>query len=105
MKAILLVLSGLLLSWSAHAQLTVAGGTLTLGPATTVSVYGSVSIVPGATLDNQGTLLLTGDLLNAGTISSGAGWWLLGGSTPQTVAAGGATLSALALNNPARWRC
>ena len=84
----------------AHAQLTVAGGILTVGPATDLTVTGNIGISAAGTLDNQGTVRLTGDLSNAGTIGSGTGVWLLNGTALQNVASSGTgTLGTLEVAN------
>ena len=99
MKALFLCLAALPLA--AQAQLTVAGSNLTVSPATTLSVVGSVGVSSGATLDNQGTLSFTGDLTSTGTIGTGAGVWQANGSTLQTLSAAGATLATLGVANAA----
>ncbi|GAA4027278.1 hypothetical protein GCM10022409_09050 [Hymenobacter glaciei] len=84
----------------ARAQLTVAGGILTVSPTAEITVTGNVAIMAAGTLDNQGTLRLTGDLGNAGTIGTGAGLWQLNGSVLQTIASSGAgSLATLEVAN------
>ena len=48
--------------FAARAQLTITGGTCTVGPAATMSVGGSIGVAGSGTLDNQGTVTFTGDL-------------------------------------------
>ena len=78
-------LAALLAAPSAQAQLTVAGGSFTIMPSTTVSVDGAVSVLGTGTLDNQGTVQLTGNLASTGTLSStgNAGRWQFTGSAAQ----------------------
>ncbi|MDO7849894.1 T9SS type A sorting domain-containing protein [Hymenobacter sp. M29] len=86
----------------ARAQLTVAGGTLTVSPSSELSVTGNVNISATGTLDNQGTVRLTGDLGNAGTIGTGTGLWQLNGTTLQTLSSSGTgTMSTLEVANAA----
>lgn len=86
----------------ARAQLTIAGGTLTVSPATELTVTGNVGISAAGTLDNQGTVRLTGDLGNAGTIGTGTGLWQLNGTVLQNVSSSGTgTLSTLEVANAA----
>ncbi|MBJ6111494.1 T9SS type A sorting domain-containing protein [Hymenobacter sp. BT523] len=86
----------------ARAQLTVAGGTLTVSPSTELTVTGNVGISAAGTLDNQGTVRLTGDLGNAGAIGPGTGLWQLNGTALQTLSSSGTgTLGTLEVANAA----
>ncbi len=86
----------------ARAQLTIAGGSLTITPSSTVSVGGAVDVQTAGTLDNQGTLLLTGNLTNTGTIGTGTGLWQLNGTALQSVTSTGTgVLGTLEVNNAA----
>ena len=100
----LLAAAGLLLAplTPARAQLTIAGGSMTITPSTTVSVGGAVDVQSAGTLDNQGTLLLTGNLTNTGTIGPGLGLWQLNGAALQSVTSTGiGALGTLEVNNAA----
>jgi hypothetical protein len=95
---------GLLLALAtpARAQLTVAGGTLTVSPSTELTVTGNVAISAAGTLDNQGTVRLTGDLGNAGAIGTGAGLWQFNGTAVQSLSSSGTgMLSTLEVANAA----
>ncbi|UOQ99428.1 T9SS type A sorting domain-containing protein [Hymenobacter sp. 5317J-9] len=85
----------------ARAQLTIAGGTLTVSPSTELTVTGNVGISAAGTLDNQGTVRLTGDLGNAGAIGTGTGLWQLNGTALQTISSSGTgSLGTLEVANP-----
>ncbi|HEX8326758.1 MAG TPA: T9SS type A sorting domain-containing protein [Hymenobacter sp.] len=96
------VLCLLMLAAPARAQLTVAGGILTVTPTAEITVTGNVGIAAAGTLDNQGTVRFTGDLGNAGAIGTGTGLWLLNGAALQNVASSGTgSLGTLEISNAA----
>lgn len=99
--AALLLACTLATGFSAHAQLTITGGTFTVGPATTMSVGSNITVSGSGMLDNQGTIQFTGDLTNTGTIGTGTGLWTMNGSTLQTLTTAGATLATLGVSNAA----
>jgi len=97
-----LLAAALLLAAPARAQLTIAGGSMTITPSTIVSVGGAVDVQSAGTLDNQGSLLLTGNLTNTGTIGTGTGLWQLNGATLQSMTSTGTgALGTLEVNNAA----
>ena len=82
----------------AQPTLTNDGATLSVGPGAVLYVAGAVQNNAGSTLLNAGTVQLTGDLTNAGTLAS-AGTLLFGGAANQVFAPGAATVATLVLNN------
>ena len=82
----------------AQPTLTNAGATVSVGPGAVLYVAGAVQNNAGSTLLNAGTVQLTGDLTNAGTLAS-AGTLLFGGAANQVFAPGAATVATLVLNN------
>jgi len=82
----------------AAQTLTNDGVTLTVQAGTTLYVGGTVQNAAGATLTNAGTVQLTGDLTNAGTLAS-PGTLLFSGAQDQTFAPGAATVASLTLSN------
>ena len=95
---LLLVLVLLLPAVVGRAQLTNDGTTLSVQAGALLYVAGAVQNNTNATLANAGTVQLTGDLTNAGTLASG-GTLLFSGNTNQTFAPGPATVATLVLNN------
>jgi hypothetical protein len=95
----LLMLGALSTPSPAQSGLNITGGVLSVGSGATLSVQGPLS--NAGTLDNQGTLTVRGDLSNTGTIGSGTGQWVLGGSAQQALNLAGARLPVLRLDNPA----
>ena len=84
---------------------TVAAQTLTNHGAQVLVQAGAALVVRGtvlnkasSTLTNQGTVLLTGDLTNAGTLAS-AGWLVFAGAADQTFAVGGGSVAQLEARN------
>lgn len=70
------------------SQTLITGGTtLKIVPGTSVSSMGQVTLQPAGTLDNQGTLILKGDLANQNPASSplGTGTVVLSGTVSQTI--------------------
>ncbi|GAA4032970.1 hypothetical protein GCM10022409_16590 [Hymenobacter glaciei] len=61
-------------------------------------VKGSMSNAGGSTLSNAGTMLLTGDFINAGALTS-SGWMVFGGAVDQTLVPGGYSLTQLEVRN------
>jgi hypothetical protein len=100
----LLSIAGLLLagltagSAAAQALTTTAGSSLTVQSGATLYVAGGVQQASGASLANAGTVQLTGDLLNAGTLAS-PGLLLFSGSQDQTFSPGPATVANLTVGN------
>ncbi|MBH8557013.1 T9SS type A sorting domain-containing protein [Hymenobacter negativus] len=85
---------------AAQAQdLTNIGTQLTVGPGATLTLPGSLSNQAGATLTNNGTVQVAGNLTNAGTIAPGTGSVVMAGSTDQTLTPGGASLANLEVRN------
>ena len=83
----------------AQTGLTNDGATLTVTNGATLYVAGGVRNNAGGTLNNAGTVQLTGDLTNAGTLAS-AGTLLFSGTANQTLTPGtAATVATLVLNN------
>jgi hypothetical protein len=82
----------------AQPTLTNDGAILSVGPGTMLYVAGAVQNNAGSTLLNDGTVQLTGDLTNDGTLAS-AGTLLFGGAANQGFTPGTATVATLVLNN------
>ncbi|GAB2870913.1 T9SS type A sorting domain-containing protein [Hymenobacter ruber] len=99
-KSIPLATAAALAFTNAVAQdLTNTGTQLTVGAGTTLVLPGSLSNQAGATLTNNGTVQVAGNLTNAGTIASGTGTVVMAGSTDQTLTPGGASLANLEVRN------
>lgn len=78
--------------------LTNAGNTITVELGTTLYVAGTVQNTASSTLTNAGTLQVTGDFRNAGTLVSN-GTLLFSGTTNQAFMPGTASVATLLLNN------
>ena len=78
--------------------LTNNGSILTVQAGATLYVSGTLDNKTGSTLSNSGTVLVGGDLTNAGTLTS-AGLVRLVGTTNQTLTPGGASLAQLEIAN------
>ncbi len=89
-----------LLAAPAAAQTLTAtsGAALTVQSGAVLYVEGGLQNASGATLTNTGTVQLTGDFTNAGTLAS-AGTLLFGGSQDQTFAPGTASVASLTVAN------
>ncbi|MBD2721628.1 hypothetical protein [Hymenobacter armeniacus] len=95
----LATLAAVLLAAPGFAQtLTNDGATITVQSTGVLYVEGTVLNKAGSALTNAGTVQLTGDLTNQGTLASG-GKLLFSGSTNQTFTPGTATVATLVLNN------
>ena len=86
------------LTGRAQTTLTNNGGTITVETGATLYVAGAVQNNSGSTLTNAGTVQLTGDLTNAGTLAS-PGLLLFSGVANQVFNPGTATVFDLTLNN------
>ena len=81
-------------------NLTNAGSTITLTSGAILTVPGTIENLAGATLSNEGTVRVGGDLNNAGTLASTAGTVVFAGTADQTLTPGtGTTLSNIEVNN------
>ncbi len=95
----LALLLALLAAPAAAQTLTATSGTaLTVQSGAVLYVEGGLQTATGATLTNAGTVQLTGDFTNAGTLAS-AGTLLFGGSQDQTFAPGTASVAHLTVAN------
>jgi hypothetical protein len=95
----LALLLALLVAPAAAQTLTATSGTaLTVQSGAVLYVEGGLQNASGATLTNAGTVQLTGDFTNAGTLAS-AGKLLFGGSQDQTFAPGTASVANLTVAN------
>jgi hypothetical protein len=100
----LLSIAGLLLagltvgSAAAQTLTTTTGSSLTVQSGALLYIAGGVQQASGSTLTNAGTVQLTGDLTNAGTLAS-PGLLLFGGSQDQTFSPGPATVANLTVGN------
>ncbi|MBW3127401.1 T9SS type A sorting domain-containing protein [Hymenobacter profundi] len=93
------LLLGLTAGTAAAQTLTATtGSSLTVQSGATLYVVGGVQQASRATLTNAGTVQLTGDLLNAGTLTS-PGLLLFSGSQDQTFSPGSATVEKLTVAN------
>ncbi|WP_201981576.1 T9SS type A sorting domain-containing protein [Hymenobacter rubidus] len=97
---IALTLSLLLPALAGLAQTTLTndGSAITVGSGAVLYVGGAVQNNAGSTLANAGTVQLTGDLTNAGTLAS-SGTLLFNGAANQVFTPGAATVATLVLNN------
>ena len=82
----------------AQTTLTNDGATITVESGATLYVVGAVQNNAISTLNNAGTVELTGDLANAGTRAS-PGKLLFTGTANQTLTPGAATVGTLVLAN------
>ena len=93
-----LTLALLLPSLAGWAQLVNDGGTITVQSGTSLYVAGAVLNNAAATLTNAGTVQLTDDLTNAGTLVS-SGTLLFAGPANQVFTPGAAIVATLVLRN------
>ena len=94
-----LTLALLLPALAGSAQtLTNDGSTITVEPGAILFVAGAVQNNAASTLSNAGTVQVTGDLTNAGTLTS-PGLLLFSGAANQVFNPGTATVFDLTLNN------
>jgi hypothetical protein len=82
----------------AQALTATSGSTLTVTSGATLYVAGGVQNTSGSTLANAGTVQLTGDLTNAGTLTS-PGLLFFSGAQDQTFTPGPATVASLTVGN------
>lgn len=83
---------------SVSAQLVrVNGGTLYVDASAQIKINGGLTITTGSTVQNDGTLTVTGDFQNSGTLTA-TGILELSGTANQQFDAGGSTISALDVN-------
>lgn len=78
--------------------LTNAGNTVTVQSGATLYVAGGLQNASGAIFTSAGTVQLTSDLANAGTLVS-SGTLLFSGAADQTFTPGSATVGSLTLSN------
>ena len=67
-------------------------------PGAQLVVQGSLANAVGSTLSNAGTVLLTGDFINSGALTS-SGWVVFGGTVDQTLVSGGSSMAQLQVRN------
>ncbi|RYY19177.1 MAG: T9SS type A sorting domain-containing protein [Cytophagaceae bacterium] len=96
----LFTLALVLLAFTGFAQTTLTndGGTLAVQSGATLYVAGTVQNNASGTLTSAGIVQLTGDLINAGTLTA-SGPLLFSGSTDQTLTPGTATVASLTVAN------
>jgi hypothetical protein len=82
----------------AAQTLTNQGAYVLVQPGAALVVQGSLLNAPSSTLTNQGSVLLTGDLTNQGTLAS-AGWLVFAGAADQTFTAGQSSIAQLEARN------
>lgn len=102
MKKIFYLLFALLLHSFTNAQdvIVTGGTTLTITGGTNMAITGDVGINSTGTLTNLGTLSVTGNWSNSGTVSVGNGPVTLNGASAQNIS-GATQFDVLQLNNSA----